>query len=191
MANKTLQSFTIDGTTYDVPILGAGDNITITDGDINVKTSPAFTGTPTAPTNPTASTSNTQIATTEFVQNAIGRRIPNNLSYKGEGAFSVPNATQVSKNMLTVPATGIYLMTLYVSYAANATGKRTLHAYIDGEPVGAGLELQACSSGVTVMTLIAMNSANAGQTLQARVYQSSGATLNANFVVALGLFIPN
>jgi len=50
--------------------LSAGSGISISSGTISIASSPALTGTPTAPT-ATTGTDTTQIATTEFVQQEI------------------------------------------------------------------------------------------------------------------------
>ena len=84
---------------------GANDQITVAVG-----TSPAFTGTPTAPT-ATAGTNNTQIATTAFVNSAISTAISGASSFQGTvSANSTISNSNYKKGWYWVVATaGTYV----------------------------------------------------------------------------------
>ena len=86
MPNNYIQTLTVDGTTYDLK-----DNIS----GYATLASPAFTGTPTAPT-ATSGDSSTQIATTAFVQDAMS----------GAGAGTVTSVTAGSGLQVGSSGTG-------------------------------------------------------------------------------------
>jgi hypothetical protein len=77
----------VKGTEIDVELTAVASAIA-SKADSN---SPSFTGTPLAPTNSTATTSNTQIATTAFVQNAVAAYIPSGVIVLWSGSIaSIP-----------------------------------------------------------------------------------------------------
>lgn len=89
-----------------------GDNNVVTDDQLlnyAPKASPAFLGTPTAPT-ATHGTANTQLATTQFVSTAIGRSGKNQID------------TVTTGGNYTVPETGLYKITLKGGGAGGSSG---------------------------------------------------------------------
>lgn len=88
--------------------------------------SPAFTGTPTAPTNSTASTSNTQIATTAFVQNAIKRRVPTALFSSSKNPLPTENYVTLPDKF---PGTGTFIGYFNINFGS-AQANYSYSAYV-------------------------------------------------------------
>lgn len=179
-----LKTICIDGecmqNTYENTTYEAGANIEITGAGnaIGIKSSPAFTGTPTAPTNGTASTSNTQIATTAFVQNAITRRLPKELEKNGTIAnFTLASGSAVLKDCFTTSATGTLFVTGFAQFAANANGSRSFSIYVGGSGTGSGLIIPAANGVNLGMSAAAIVRASAGAKVQLRFLQSSGSNI--------------
>jgi hypothetical protein len=84
--------------------------------------SPAFTGTPTAPT-AAIGTDTTQIATTAFLQDYIDTLAPTELSYaSGSQTFATAlTLANVTGTTFTFPSTGWYEVEYIIEYDANAT----------------------------------------------------------------------
>lgn len=176
-----LRTLCIDNECMDVPqgsILAAGDNIDISNDIVSLISSPALKGTPTAPTNDTASTSNTQIATTEFVQNAITRRLPKALEKKGTVAnFTLASGSAVLKDCFTASATGTLFVTAFAQFAANANGSRSFSIYVGGGGTGSGSIVPAANGVSLGMSAAAIARVNAGSKVQLRFLQSSGSNI--------------
>lgn len=150
--------------------------------------SPAFTGTPTAPTNGTASTSNTQIATTAFVQNAINRRLVKTLKqFKGDSQ-TVASSTEKMVNAITLDATGTFIGYAVVTYPSNATGIRSLQIYKGTTSLGSSLNVPACSGGVTILTVPIVVRGVSGEVLKMRLWQSSGSSLTTTVCRMFGIY---
>lgn len=157
--------------------------------------SPALTGTPTAPTNATASTANTQIATTAFVQNAINRRLPKTLTQYTGTNQSLATSTWTSIDAFTAPAAGIFIGFAHCAYAANSTGTRRLRVYrktTSGTLTGIGCEestpAHATKCEITIPVLVKLAS---GEKLNYGAYQTSGSALNISEIYVFGVFIPD
>lgn len=125
-----LKTLCIDSECMNVPspvILKAGDNIDITDNIISLITSPALKGTPTAPTNGTASTNNTQIATTAFVQSAIKNRLGDTAQNTFTNSLEVKCAanTWTDGARVTVTQEGLYLISATATFVAGSSTGNT------------------------------------------------------------------
>lgn len=154
--------------------------------------SPAFTGTPTAPTNGTASDSSTQIATDAFVQNAITRRLPKSQNVSANvGSYSVANTTFVQKDLYTAPSNGLIIATLQVQWAANSTGYRMADIFRSGSGTGVGSSSPASNTGSSTQCDTIVRRLSSGDKLTSRVYQNSGAALNVSSQFFIGYFIPD
>ena len=171
----------------------AGTNIVLSNGAFSVKDSPAFTGTPTAPTQGTASNSSTQIATTAFVQNAINRRLPKTLNaYSSLGNVTVSNNTSTDKAFSwTAPSGGLVFGTISGYWSANSTGWRFLGVTKDTELLVCYQRMNACSSGVTNMVIPFVTLIDSGMSIKARLQHNCGSSLVMNGLVLRAYFIPH
>lgn len=152
--------------------------------------SPAFTGTPTAPTNGTASTNNTQIATTAFVQSAIVRRLPKTVNFVSASNQSIPNATLTKKLSWTAPSNGIIIGTGGVDWASNATGRRGVQVLRAGGSIASDVR-GTNANGVTGQQVTFVNTITSGQALELQLSQTSGGALNATSCALTVYFIAN
>lgn len=130
MANKILKDLAIGGITFDAPqgtTYTAGENINITNKKISLITSPALKGTPTAPTNGTASTNNTQVATTAFVQSAIANRLGTTSQDTVTDSLAVKCAANTWKDgaSVTVTQKGLYLVNATATFVAGSSTGNT------------------------------------------------------------------
>lgn len=164
MANDLLKTLTIDGIPMDV-----------------------------AQTNSNPADASTQVATDEFVQNAINRRLPKTRIAAGNStARNIPNNTLTdTQASLTIPSTGMLILNGYAQFAANATGRRGLTLYVNGGQDAISY-VASPSSGVAVVrlsTVFRINTANTVLLLKAT--QNSGGTLALNSAYLDGYFIPD
>lgn len=95
--------------------------------DLATENSPAFTGTPTAPT-ATQSTNNTQIATTAFVKTAVSNSIDATLSIPGRAADAAETG-KIIESIGSLPDNFIQLT--MANYAAGAIKNKNVGAVID------------------------------------------------------------
>lgn len=209
--NPILETLTIDGVSTDIPqggqytagtniditndvissLIQSGTNITVgSDGRVNLNTSPALTGTPTAPT--VAATNDNQIvATTAFVQSAINRRLPKSgVNYSITTAFSVATGTYVTKDMWTAPSNGTLIYNLEATFASNATGYRQV-SFVINSTAASSQQVMAASNAVTTLSVGGVERIGSGSVVRARVRQGSGATINVTSVGLDGYFIPD
>lgn len=174
----------------------AGDNIDISSlNEISVADSPDFTGTPTAPTNASASDDTSQLATDEFVQNAINRRLPkSNLSAYGTTSVPSGNDFVLGSPLITFPADGVYIGRAHCEFPASAVGARTFGIRanaVQGSSLGefAGeLRGAPANGGTTVYTTPVLFRGSQGTTLSPMFRQTSGSTWNLSAAIH-GIFI--
>lgn len=179
-----------DNTTY-----SAGTNLSLSGTTFSVKDSPAFTGTPTAPTNGTASTSNTQIATTAFVQNAIDRKlVMKNVGKTMSGTVNHNAETDVTyANSYKFAEAGFFVGFVRVVMAANTSGARRAGAlkYSSSGAVQSFLGAQASappSSGGWNGSCPVAFAVAANEAIGARMFQTSGSGLAYTVEVSGKLF---
>lgn len=179
-----------DNTTY-----SAGTNLALNGTTFSVKDSPAFTGTPTAPTNGTASTSNTQIATTAFVQNAIDRKlVMKNVGKTMSGTVNHNAETDVTyANSYKFAEAGFFVGFVRVVMAANTSGARRAGAlkYSSSGAVQSFLGAQASappSSGGWNGSCPVAFAVAANEAIGARMFQTSGGGLAYTVEVSGKLF---
>jgi hypothetical protein len=94
--------------------------------------------------------------------------------------FFTPTSTT-----FTVVQGGIFLICGYVTYASNATGYRTLEIFAAGA-VRSIVRVPAVSGEVTGLSIAHVMSLNGSETVEARVFQSSGGSVNIT-AAAFGL----
>lgn len=149
--------------------------------------SPAFTGTPTAPT-AGATTNTTQLATTAFTQAAIKRRL---VPLSGTVAqFSLATASYAYKDLYKPSVAGTFFVTYTFLFSTNATGYRlggiwannAYHSY-HTQP--------AVSNGQTAINVASIVRVSANTQIQARYWQNSGSTLTCSAHTWRGFFVPD
>lgn len=86
--------------------------------------------------------------------------------------------TSTNTGRLTITTPGIYVVTLNVAFAANATGQRILTILLDGTRI-ASHGITAGSAAVIRLGLTTIQSINNGSYLSATGFQDSGGALNA------------
>lgn len=97
--------------------------------------------------------------------------------------------TSSNTSRITIPTDGAgkYLFGGSVSFAANATGGRSVNVRMDGATiVAAGPNVSAASmdANIAQLTISTMYQMNAAQYAELTAYQSSGGTLNINALSA-------
>lgn len=169
------------------------DHVHPTDTTRAALASPIFTGTPKAPTNSTASTATTQIATTAFTQSAINRRVPKTIASKSgtlsaaTGTNTIPDSTWGATFMNSNPSTFIGFAT--ADFDANTTGQRRLDVLLNGSTgIGCWAKVSAASGGHTCITVPIVIRLAANQYLRPEVWQNSGSTLSCSLYMK-GIFI--
>lgn len=155
--------------------------------------SPTFTGTPKAPTNSTASTSNTQIATTAFVQNAINRRIPKSIVTGSAANVVVPhNTTTYSAAIYTFPSAGTFIGWIECRFPSNVTGYRSLQGASGTLWIGGDLTVPTVTDGnSTILCIPVVYHGASGATINAGFQQTSGTSLTVTNISGCGFFIPD
>ena len=179
MANDVLKTLTIGGVPMDVP--EAGENLEVdASGLLKIISSPDFKGVPTAPTNGTASTSNTQIATTKFVQDAINRRLPKSMSAGSIALFGMENATHTyTPYFYTAPNAGTTFLQVQIVFNANATGTREIAIHQGSSGIGSEMRVLAANKDTTILSLFAMARSAQGSSYRVRGWQNCGGGLQA------------
>lgn len=160
--------------------------------DVNMKNvaylnSPQFTGTPTAPTNTTYTTSNTQIATTAFVQNAISRRLPTTRAAYAYTLSAATSSWATHNPLWTSGSAGIAIGYVVASFPFNATGRRAAQILVDGT---AQADLYPSSNAVsqvdpTKHIIPFVYEVENGTKIGIRVWQNSGSTLSVSLYIRL------
>lgn len=108
-----------------------GDHRHPTDTSRAPLASPTFTGTPKAPTQSDSSKSDTQIATTAFVQAAINRKVIRVEGLTNNG-ISVPSGQETYSDFTISADTTenvLFVAQVFVQYSSNATGRRATQVY--------------------------------------------------------------
>lgn len=163
------------------------DHVHPTDTTRAALASPIFTGTPKAPTNSTASTATTQIATTAFTQNAITRRIPKtivsvtNTASPASGTFGI-------LQKYTAPSAGTFIGLATANFDTNATGQRRVDALVNGSDIGNWEKVSAANGGHTCLSVPVITRMSANQDVQLQTWQNSGSALSVT-VYLKGIFI--
>ena len=163
------------------------DHVHPTDTTRAALASPNFTGTPKAPTNSTASTATTQIATTAFTQNAITRRIPKTIVSVTNTA-NPASGTFGTLQKYTAPSTGTFIGLATADFDANATGQRRVDALLDGNGIGSWVKVSASNGGHTSLSTPIITRMSANQDVQLQTWQNSGSALSVT-VYLKGIFI--
>jgi hypothetical protein len=108
-------------------------------------------------------------------------------SYTAE--FDSTGSFNATTGIFTVPVSGTFAGDACVSYAANATGSRSLEVYVDGATVArTGPRLPGTASNDIGVSLSFTLRLLAGQTVRIRSIQTSGAGLNFSTVTAATSF---
>ena len=117
------------------------------------------------------------------VYNSSDLLIPNNaftdLTFNSESIDTDGmHSTSTNTNRITINTTGIYVMSLVGSFAADATGIRTLAIFVDGSDYLCAADIPANSvGGCTVSLTSPPIQLTSGQYVNAQAYQTSGGTL--------------
>lgn len=95
---------------------------------------------------------------------------------------SVASSTDVKKTVLTAPVTGLYIITVFASWASNATGRRAI-AIVDGdgETHLSGARHYAHSTSAIQQNATGIAYLTKGQTVKLLLWQNSGSTLTASY----------
>jgi len=152
-------------------------------------TSPAtvVTGTPIAST-----WGNSVKAATDWLANPPACRVYHNTTQSLTTAVETPLAfnterydtasmhdTVTNNGRITMPVAGLYMVSLHIEYAANATGVRYSSIRANGASTYLFQDTRSASSALgTVVNLGGIVKLNAGDYIVAYAYQSSGGALN-------------
>lgn len=95
-------------------------------------------------------------------------------------AFDTASMFSNSADTLTVPFSGIWLISALQEFAANATGRRRMRLLVNGS-ADLSFNVDAASAGTTILTLLGVpRLMTAGDTLAFDLLQNSGGALDAN-----------
>ncbi len=90
------------------------------------------------------------------------------------------HSTLVSSGRLTATAAGVYAISGHVSFASNATGRRTVYVRLNGSSYIAVDKRAAISGDATQMSIAVMYPLVAGDYVELVVYQNAGGALNVD-----------
>lgn len=152
--------------------------------------SPTFIGTPMAPTNGTASDKTKQIATDEFVQNAIRDSLFVDDPYKFSLTQTINSGAQESINITATELksgnAGLMIGYVHVNFQSNANGRRYVNVqrWENGEAkisLDSRAEIQATNGGATQVTIpfISWMSSALNNTIGIGVWHNAGTALSA------------
>lgn len=115
--------------------------------------------------------------TTQSIANATATAVTWNSEYSDAAAM---HSTGVNPTRLTIPTgqSGWWLFTVFVEFAANATGQRELALRFDGSAVFGQVAVNAASAGATRLGLSIIIQLNAASYIEAVVTQNSLGALN-------------
>ena len=104
-----------------------------------------------------------------------GIYLPISTNY-GSAIGSVPTGANTDITLFTIPKTGLYFMQLTAVYNANATGVRFAQIRFENGARNAGglMCVSAASAGETNLSVSAFQPITQGDTIKARLYQTSG-----------------
>lgn len=95
-------------------------------------------------------------------------------------AFDTASMFSNSADTLTVPFSGMWLISALAEFAANATGRRRMRLLVNGS-TDVSFNVDAASAGTTILTLLGIpRLMTAGDTLAYDLLQNSGGALDAN-----------
>lgn len=159
-------------------LIQSGTNITVTnDGKVNLIASPAFTGTPTAPT-AAAGTNTTQIATTAMVQAAIAAKVPSSVPiYATQSNISVASGSEVVHSFgINTNRAGLLMGYLYVNWSGRSGGYRMAHLRV-GSINHSGQKWDCATAASTLMKIPIFSATTQGQAISAVFQQNTGSAL--------------
>lgn len=90
--------------------------------------------------------------------------------------------TDTNNSRLTAPISGLYLISLSIDWQANTSGRRTASIRLNGTTIIANGIQAPSTDGVCTQTVTTVYLLSAGDYVEARVFQTSGTTLNINVV---------
>lgn len=152
---------------------------------------------PNVPTNTPYSTSNTEIANTQFVQEAINRRLTKSVLGGQIANFSLASGSATFKDFWTAPSNGVAVITVNANFAPNGTGSRALACYIrtsaGATPLGSNGVVESNPGGSygPILNVSNVLKVSANNVLTARFVQNSGSALDITNAYWKVLFIPD
>ena len=87
------------------------------------------------------------------------------------------HSTTSGTGLLRAPVKGVYMITASIGFAASGTGKRELYLYKNGALAETESALPLSSPHATYVGMSALLAMNAGDSVELKVYQGSGAPL--------------
>lgn len=109
------------------------------------------------------------------------------------GSFQAPSVSAsvnrgsftVSSGTITVANAGVYNVSAYLNYPANATGQRYLEILINGSAQAIATSVVNSASANTQITASVNVLLASGGTIKLQAYQNSGATLNTSAQISI------